>query len=458
MIRLAIKNKLIIFSVVLSILFNYFFLFSKLGVSVLIFNIILLTIGYFCSKEVDGFSKKKYMIISVTILLLSTPFLRYDFALFKVFNFLLIIGMYGLIVHSIIPFNIFQWFLLTFQSLLLPLGKLNQLFLDLEIITTIKKKGFINVIVGLVLACMFLIFVVPILLSSDVVFNTMITQMVTLSLTTVLRKGFFRFFVFLFFAAYIYNHVARKINYVSIDTLYSPKRVFNITSSYVFLICIDLVYLAFSFIQIKYLFLGNQLPEGIHYAQYAREGFFQLVFISAINVLVVTIFNQFKKAHKLTNGLLLITVICTYIMTFSAFYRMSLYESTYGYTRLRLLVYLFLIAEAIALIPILIGIFKANFKYLELASISVFIFYILLTFLNVDAFIAVKNIERYSNNPHEINFDYQYLEQLSLDAKPVIEAHMSEYPVYIQTSFKRSFEEKQSNYSDLNWYEWNLAR
>ncbi|PKM94793.1 MAG: hypothetical protein CVU84_07655 [Firmicutes bacterium HGW-Firmicutes-1] len=453
------KAKILVTSIMLSVLFNYFFLFARLGISVFLFNTVLLTIGYYCIKDEESFNTKKYIVSGIIILVLSIPFFRFDFELFKVLNFALIIGMYGLIVHSIVTFNIFQWLFLTIESLFLPLFKLNQLFLDLEIISTVKKKGFINVIVGLVLACMFLIFVGPILLSSDLVFSNIIERMVWLSPSVVFRKAIFRFFIFVFFSSYIYSHLGKKINYVPTNTLNSPKKIFNITSSYVFLICINLVYLAFSFIQIKYLFLGNKLPDGLYYAQYAREGFFQLVFVSTINIIVVTVFNHFKKNHILTNGLLLITVLCTYIMTFSAFYRMSLYESTYGYTRLRLLVYLFLIAESIALIPILIGIFKPNFKFLEYATIAVFTFYILLTFINIDAFIAERNIDRYMNSNHRVKLDYDYLSSLSLDALPVIDEHMEEYPKYIQKSFKKNFSEKQARYSsDFTWYEWNMSR
>lgn len=453
------RNKILIASIVLSVLFNYFFLFSKLGISVFLFNVTLLIVGYHCNKDEENFNPKKYTILGAMIVVLSIPYFRFDFELFKAINFLLIIGIYGLIVHSIIPFHIFQWILLTIESLFLPITKLNQLFLDLKLISAVKKKGFINVLVGLVLALMFLVFVGPILLSSDVVFNSIIENIINTSISTSISNGIFRTIVFLFFASYIYSHLGRKIDYVTITAPDRPKQIFNITSSYVFLICIDFVYLAFSFIQIKYLFLENLLPEGIDYAQYAREGFFQLVFVSAINVIVITVFNHFKKAHKLTNVLLLITVICTYIMTISAFYRMSLYESTYGYTRLRLLVYLFLIAEAIALIPILVGIFKPHFKFLEYAILAIFCFYILLTFLNIDAFIATKNIERYISSEHVTNFDYEYLEGLSLDAYDVIDAHMDDFPKFVQKSFKQTFRNKQEVYSDnLKWYEWNMAR
>lgn len=48
---------------------------------------------------------------------------------------------------------------------------------------------------------------------------------------------------------------------------------------------IDLVYAAFTYVQISYLFSGAKaaLPDGLTYAEYAKNGFNELVTVTVIN-------------------------------------------------------------------------------------------------------------------------------------------------------------------------------
>ena len=50
---------------------------------------------------------------------------------------------------------------------------------------------------------------------------------------------------------------------------------------------LSVIYMVFCWIQIRYLFLGGILPHTATYSSYARMGFFQLLFVSVINMLVV---------------------------------------------------------------------------------------------------------------------------------------------------------------------------
>ncbi|MBC7959632.1 MAG: DUF4173 domain-containing protein, partial [Vallitaleaceae bacterium] len=168
------------------------------------------------------------------------------------------------------------------------------------------------------------------------------------------------------------------------------------------------------------------------------------------------------KRHRLiTNGLLLITVICTYIMTASAFYKMNLYESTYGYTRLRLLVYLFLITEIIVLIPMIIGILKPGFKFLEIAFITVFICYSSITFINIDAFVAKQNIQRYQSLSKEMqsDFDIRYLDELSEDALLQIEPLIESSDAATSQFFKETILIQYSKGdASAAWFEYNVSK
>jgi len=72
------------------------------------------------------------------------------------------------------------------------------------------------------------------------------------------------------------------------------------------LILIDLLYAFFIAIQFSYLFgsLRYGLPQNFTYAQYARKGFFELVAVTLINLIILLGAMNFTKASgsKLDKG------------------------------------------------------------------------------------------------------------------------------------------------------------
>jgi len=96
------------------------------------------------------------------------------------------------------------------------------------------------------------------------------------------------------------------------------------------------LYLLFSAIQIVYLFIGNmQLPAGVTYAEYARRGFFQLLFVCVLNLAAVLSIQSYFKENRVLKALLLAISGCTLIMTASSACRMLLYIRAYQLTFLR---------------------------------------------------------------------------------------------------------------------------
>lgn len=101
---------------------------------------------------------------------------------------------------------------------------------------------------------------------------------------------------------------------------------------------LTLLYLVFSGIQILGLFLGKlSLPEGYTYASYAREGFFQLLAIAILNLILVLACLEYFRESKILKGILTVMSICTFIMILSSAMRMILYIRTYQFTFLRIL-------------------------------------------------------------------------------------------------------------------------
>jgi hypothetical protein len=184
-----------------------------------------------------------------------------------------------------------------------------------------------------------------------------------------------------------------------------------------FLSIITVVYLIFSVIQISYLFLGSfTLPEGYTYAAYAREGFFQLLFVCLLNLVIILIcIARFKE----NIGLRIILTIfsgCTFIMIASSAMRMILYVQTYQLTFLRLLVLWALVVIFVLLVGCVITIYKNEFPLFRYVTVTVTCFYIVFSLVKPDYLIA-----KYNLTYAKASMDMDYLISLSTDAIPAME-------------------------------------
>ena len=179
------------------------------------------------------------------------------------------------------------------------------------------------------------------------------------------------------------------------------------------LIILNIIYIVFDIIQIRSLFL-HHVGDGIVYSEYARRGFFQLMFVSVLNIGILLISKK-SKENKMTNHLSSLMVLLTFIIICSSFYRMYLYDIAYGYTVLRLLVYASLITEAILLIPTVFYIYDSKVKILKYYMIICLSVYTILNAYSIDKIIAKNNINRYDRTE---KIDIDYLVYLSMDDLP----------------------------------------
>ena len=105
-------------------------------------------------------------------------------------------------------------------------------------------------------------------------------------------------------------------------------------------------------------------------------------------------------------------VLFTFVIICSSFFRMYMYESAYGYTLLRLLVYVTLITLTILLLPTIWYILGLKINILKHYMIIIITIYTILSLLPVNSFIAYNNINRYYKTG---KIDIEYLENYSSD-------------------------------------------
>ena len=189
-------------------------------------------------------------------------------------------------------------------------------------------------------------------MSADEIFKEMFNSIFSIfdGITTI--PGMFTFIirlvviaiVSLLIAGFLTNLVKENTMFTEESKDYEETKGIKVekTTINIILTILNIIYLMFSTIQFTNLFLHIGNIQGFDYATYARQGFFQLMFVSFINFAILFVINMNKeiKAKKYTKFMSLLMILFTVVIIVSAFYRMNLYQEVYGYTYLRIFVYL----------------------------------------------------------------------------------------------------------------------
>lgn len=111
------------------------------------------------------------------------------------------------------------------------------------------------------------------------------------------------------------------------------------------------IFALFVVVQLRFLFGGADLPEGISYADYARSGYGQLLLATVIASGVVYLTRNTTKAVGNPNRLLPALLLgLNAVVVLSAWKRLSLYESAYGWTMTRFVARMGLVCIMIGII------------------------------------------------------------------------------------------------------------
>ena len=272
---------------------------------------------------------------------------------------------------------------------------------------------------GILIAAPVLVVLVVLLGQADVVFLGFVRE--TLSLLkplTILHIGFMLAFGFLAMYCLIGCSLTRPVKEETVD-----RRKGEPLMAIAFMGSIALVYMAFCAIQIFYLFLGKgRLPEGYTYSGYARQGFFQLLFVACLNLVMVLACLRFIRPSRVVNAILTLICGCTYIMLASAVLRMLLYVRAYHLTYLRLTTLWFMAMLAVLLLGVTVIVWRPKFRLFRFGLAVVTVFYIALVWAKPGEILGWDYV-RYLNRAHLTEEDARYLfHELSADAAPAIAA------------------------------------
>ena len=187
---------------------------------------------------------------------------------------------------------------------------------------------------------------------------------------------------------------------------------------------LDIVYLIFCAIQIRYLFGAAEAASMAGgWAEYARSGFFQLVAVTAINLglfqLAADPSRFSSRGGKLLRALLGLLLALTAVILVSAFWRMRLYILAFGMSVLRLLT---LWAMAVVLFGLLAAAWKLvrpAFGFYRAAAGFVLGLWCALCLANPCGLVAGYNVDRYLSGALP-ELDTAYLYNLGSDVLPAL--------------------------------------
>jgi len=180
------------------------------------------------------------------------------------------------------------------------------------------------------------------------------------------------------------------------------------------LVLINAVYILFTIVQFKYFFSGS-LQMDYTYAEYARKGFFELLFVTLINLTLSTVVLSLGGGGKngikrMRQTMLTILVLSSAVMLISAFIRLSMYEDAYGFTFTRVLVHSFMIFLVVILGYTLVKIWIEKLSLFRFYFIASIFYYTAISVVNLDRMVVNENIQRYQVTG---KIDVYYLKNLS---------------------------------------------
>ena len=234
---------------------------------------------------------------------------------------------------------------------------------------------------------------------------------------------------------------------------------FNLTfvgnvEAMVIMVLVDILFVSFVAVQFSYFFRPVQRifdeELGVTFSEAARRGFFELVVVACLSLgLILGLHWLSRRDNKRQmvafNGAASFMIGMVLVILVSAFYRLFLYEVSFGFTQLRLYSHLFIVCLAGLLCWTVVVLWCRPQQFATGFFVTAFAFVAMLNLINPDGFIARQNILRYQpadgvglssflahygsaalDGRISRTLDTEYLITLPDDAIPVMVKHFDE--------------------------------
>ncbi len=331
--------------------------------------------------------KALFLLIPIVLILLSSLVTSLDMsnAWLNVVVLLLLFSMYFFLwmnPNYHVSGNFWKWICYLFPT---------SLFSNFHYVKIGKcsEKTF-EIIRGIIIGGLIGIVLLFLLMSADSYFSAFISQ-----ITNLFQLDFDHIVLWIVYFLVLFNSFIRILENQDREMDETEYLNLNTVTVTTVLAIINLVFALFLFSEFSKLTVNFlKLPVEYTYAQYAREGFFQLLAVTTINFSIIMFL--FYKSHIIKENkvkrLILLLITFSIILIFNSYYRMFLYIGRFGFTVLRLQVILFLAMEFFLFLLMIWKVIKGlKNKDAILYFIVMISFYIVNLYLCHDEFIQLLN-------------------------------------------------------------------
>jgi hypothetical protein len=250
---------------------------------------------------------------------------------------------------------------------------------------------------------------------------------------------------------------------VVMDRVRLPRPTLASSEIAVALSLLNVLFIIFLAVQVRYLFGGAglvEVTEGLSYAEYARRGFFELVAATAFVVPVLLIADWAASKEAVTSRRVLratstlLVLLLTGVLA-SAAYRMKLYQDAYGLTEDRLYGSVFMVWLTFVLLWLAFTVLRGQRRGFAFGAIAGGLVCIAaLHVLNPHALIARINFKRAASGAE---YDGRYLRTLSADAVPTLFAQLPSLHAAERCEVANMLEKRWAGDRPGGWRTWNAS-
>lgn len=313
--------------------------------------------------------------------------------------------------------------------------------------------------------------VFTILLSSaDSIFADITSNLFKFKLFDNFEEFAFRGFLILAIAwglmgAYLFALRGNKTRGENLPGTLIPGRALGFTEVGIVLGLVNLLFLAFTWIQVNYLFNPDLLKNMgfAQYRDYVRRGFGELIFAAVLTMLLLLgtrWLARFDKPWHMRafNLLCSLMIMLAGLLLLSAFVRMVRWEEVEYYinTPIRMYVRSFMLWLAILFGWLAIN-FWRNMNRFAIGLLVVIIgFGMTINLVNPDADVASYNINQYKTNASNSDLAYRYLYELSEDAVPALVTAYEQTEGLVHERIRTDLSRRLWRLDgDKGWQEWS---
>jgi hypothetical protein len=295
--------------------------------------------------------------------------------------------------------------------------------------------------------------------AADGVFKVLLGRLFDFDLTHVLLIGFIAFLA----GGYLRGLLFGEEWKITQRSRLAPSRLGAIETGTV-LGLVDLLFLIFVSIQIRYFFSGPEhvrITTGLTYSEYARSGFWALLAVGMILLPFLLMIHWFLRpedatAQRTFRWLAGIQIALLFVIMTSAFQRMHLYIMKYGLSEERLYPTAFMGWLAVVFVWFCATVLRGKRQHFAFGTtVAGFLLVATLHIINPDALIARTNLERARTGN---NFDPYYLSTLSADDVPAAVAAWPSLSHADQCSLRLHLTRWDMPSDNSGWRSWNISR